>query len=103
MTLTVTQNVTTLSLTATSNETSVVINPVVIDTAGVASSTGQIIIDGFYVDTIGKISSSFVVGDTFHGWDNDRFVRGKIVSLPVSLPDDLDNKAIVGLVENLTY
>ena len=102
MTLTVSQNVTTLTLTASANETSVVINPVVYDTSGETSS-GFPVIDGFYCDTVGKINNTFVVGDTFFGWDNDRFVRGKIVSLPVSLPDDLDNKSIVGLVENLTY
>ena len=101
MTLTVTQNVASLTMTVTSNETSVVINPVVNSVSG---ESKYVTINGFDVLAAGKTDLlNFQVGDKFHGWDNDRFVRGKILSLPVTLPTDLDDKTKVGLVTNNTY
>lgn len=101
MTLTITQSVTTQTLTIVSNETSVVINPVVNTVAG---PVDYVTINGFEVLAAGKTDlAAFQVGDKFSGWDNDRFVRGKILSLPVTLPADLDDKIKVGLVTNNTY
>lgn len=104
MTLTVTQNLKVLNLTVSTKETTIVINPVIIkEIANTINGSNNIIIDGFYCDTINKIGLSFEVGDTFYGWDNDRFVRGKILSLPVTLPADIDDKSKVGLIINNTY
>lgn len=60
-------------------------------------------IDGFYVLTAGK--TNFVEwesGDKFRGWINDRYVVGKIVGLPVSMPADIDDTSKVKLVVDNT-
>ena len=101
MTLTVTENVTQLNLTVTENETSIVIQPVV---NTVSSGDNDVVLSGFKVYSDNKTNlEAFDVGDTFEGWDNDRYVVGKILALPVTLPDDLDDKTKVGLVINNTY
>jgi len=56
------------------------------------------IIDGFYVLLAGKTTPlDFEVGDKFRGWIGNRYLVGTILSLPVSLPSDIDNPARVEL------
>lgn len=67
--------------------------------AGVDISGGlESIIDGFYVLLSGKETPlDWEVGDKFRGWIGGRYLVGSIVSLPVSLPSDIDNPAKVTL------
>lgn len=56
----------------------------------------ETIIDGFYVLLAGKTTPlDFEVGDKFRGWIGSRYLVGEILSLPVSLPSDIDNPAKV--------
>lgn len=56
----------------------------------------ETVIDGFYVLSAGKETLlDWEVGDKFRGWIGSRYVVGSIVSLPVSLPSDIDNPAKV--------
>ena len=58
----------------------------------------ETVIDGFYVLLAGKATPlDFEVNDKFRGWIGSRYVVGSIVSLPVSLPSDIDNPAKVEL------
>lgn len=101
MTLTITQNITTHTLTVTSNGDIITLNPVV---NTVSSAPEVVSINGFNVVASGKTDlTAFQVGDKFSGWDNDWFVVGKILSTPVILPADLNDKTKVGLVINTTY
>lgn len=53
-------------------------------------------IEGFLALSAGKtILNTWEVGDKFRGWIGNRYVVGSIVSLPVSLPSDIDNSAKV--------
>lgn len=98
MTLTVTQNITELNLTVGYNGAEITINPVV---NAVGGSARYVVIDGFEVLGVGKTTlTAFEVGDKFHGWIADRFVRGQIMALPVTLPDDVDDAAKVKLVQD---
>lgn len=69
--------------------------------AGANSSNAlETIIDGFYVLLAGKTTPlDWEVGDKFRGWINFRYVVGTIISLPVSLPADIDtlSKVILSL------
>jgi len=70
-----------------------------VGTAG-ANVTGALetIIDGFYALTAGKSTLlDWEVGDKFRGWIGDRYLVGTILTLPVSLPSDIDNPAKVEL------
>lgn len=98
MTITVTQNITSLSLTVTQGNTSITLSPTV---NTVSNGSDYVIIDGFNVYKSGKTDlEAFEVGDRFFGWNNDRYVVGKIITLPVSLPDDLYDETKVGLAIN---
>lgn len=62
------------------------------------SNALESIIDGFYVLLAGKTTPlDFEVGDKFRGWIGNRYLVGTILSLPVSLPSDIDNPAKVEL------
>ena len=99
MNLTVTQNVTKLTLTVGYNDDVITLNPVVNALVGRYAK-----IDGFDVIAEGKSDlAAFEVGDKFEGWHLNRYVVGVILSLPVILPDDLDDKTKVGLAINRTY
>lgn len=55
-------------------------------------------IEGFLALSAGKTTlNAWEVGDKFRGWIGTRYVVGSIVSLPVSLPSDIDNPAKVSL------
>lgn len=59
----------------------------------------ETVIDGFYVLLAGKTTPlDFEVGDKFRGWIGSRYLVGEILSLPVSLPSDIDNTLKVHLV-----
>lgn len=56
----------------------------------------EVSIDGFLALSSGKTTLlDWEVGDKFRGWIGTRYVVGSIVSLPVSLPSDIDNPAKV--------
>lgn len=58
----------------------------------------ETVIDGFYVLTAGKeTTQDWEVNDKFRGWIGNRYVVGTILSLPVSLPSDIDNTSKVEL------
>lgn len=58
----------------------------------------ETIIEGFYVLLAGKNTPlDWEVNDKFRGWIGNRYVVGTILSLPVSLPSDIDNPAKVEL------
>lgn len=58
----------------------------------------ETIIEGFYVLSTGKTTLlDWEVGDKFRGWIGDRYVVGEILSLPVSLPSDIDDVSKVKL------
>jgi len=60
------------------------------------SNALETIIDGFYVLLAGKTTPlDWEVNDKFRGWIGNRYVVGTILSLPVSLPADIDNPARV--------
>lgn len=62
------------------------------------SNALESIIDGFYVLLAGKTTPlDFEVNDKFRGWIGNRYVVGTILSLPVSLPSDIDNTSKVEL------
>lgn len=62
------------------------------------SNALESIINGFYVLLAGKTTPlDFEVGDKFRGWIGNRYLVGTILSLPVSLPSDIDNPAKVEL------
>lgn len=65
--------------------------------AGLNVSNGlESVIDGFYVLEAGKTTPlDFEVGDKFRGWIGTRYLVGTILSLPVSLPSDIDNASKV--------
>lgn len=67
--------------------------------AGANSSNAlEVIIDGFYVLSAGKTTIlDWEAGDKFRGWIGNRYLVGTILSLPVSLPSDIDNPAKVEL------
>lgn len=67
--------------------------------AGANVSFGfEVAIDGFLALSSGKTTLlDWEVGDKFRGWIGTRYVVGSIVSLPVSLPSDIDNPAKVSL------
>lgn len=63
-----------------------------------ATSDLETVIEGFYVLSAGKeFLLDWEVGDKFRGWIGSRYVVGEILSLPVSLPSDIDNPAKVKL------
>lgn len=70
-----------------------------VGTAGLNISDGlETVIDGFYVLTAGKETLlDWEVGDKFRGWIANRYLVGTILSLPVSLPSDIDNTSKVFL------
>lgn len=56
----------------------------------------ETVIEGFYVLSAGKETLlDWEVGDKFRGWIGSRYVVGEILSLPVSLPTDVDNESKV--------
>lgn len=58
----------------------------------------ETVIDGFYVLLAGKTTPlDFEVNDKFRGWIGNRYLVGTILSLPVSLPSDIDNPSKVEL------
>lgn len=58
----------------------------------------ETIIEGFYVLLAGKQTPlDWEVNDKFRGWIGSRYVVGRILSLPVSLPSDIDNASKVEL------
>lgn len=58
----------------------------------------ETVIEGFYVLSAGKTTlSDWEVGDKFRGWIANRYVVGTILTLPVSLPGDIDNALKVEL------
>src|SRR6478736_1280989 len=58
----------------------------------------ETVIDGFYVLLAGKTTPlDWEVNDKFRGWIGNRYLVGTILSLPVSLPSDIDNPAKVEL------
>ncbi|MNX35445.1 hypothetical protein D3C86_657110 [compost metagenome] len=58
----------------------------------------ETIIEGLYVLTAGKNTPlDWEVSDKFRGWIGNRYVVGTILSLPVSLPSDIDNTSKVEL------
>lgn len=58
----------------------------------------ETVIEGFYVLLAGKeTTQDWEVNDKFRGWIGNRYVVGRILSLPVSLPSDIDNNAKVTL------
>lgn len=58
----------------------------------------ETVIEGFYVLSAGKSTLlDWEVGDKFRGWIGDRYVVGEILSLPVSLPSDIDDTLKVRL------
>ena len=62
------------------------------------SNALETVIDGFYVLTAGKTTPlDWEVNDKFRGWIGNRYLVGTILSLPVSLPSDIDNTAKVQL------
>lgn len=62
------------------------------------SSDFETEIEGFLALSAGKtILNAWEVEDKFRGWIGTRYVVGSIVSLPVSLPSDIDNPAKVSL------
>lgn len=98
MTLTVTQEVTQLNLTVGYNDEVITLSPVVNTLQG-----EYVKIQGFNVLATGKSNlSAFQVNDKFHGWNGNQFVRGVILSVPVVLPDDLNDITKVALVINNT-
>ena len=54
-------------------------------------------IDGFWCYTATGGRTSFIVGDKFSGWIGDRFVAGKVISIPVTFPSDLDDETKIKL------
>jgi hypothetical protein len=67
--------------------------------AGANSSNAlESVIDGFYVLLAGKTTPlDFEINDKFRGWIGYRYLVGTILSLPVSLPSDIDNTSKVKL------
>ena len=67
--------------------------------AGSNLSNGlETIIEGFYVLLAGKTTPlDWEVGDKFRGWIGNRYLVGTILSLPVSLPSNIDDPAKVEL------
>jgi len=62
------------------------------------SNTIESVIDGFYALLAGKTTPlDWEVGDKFRGWIGTRYLVGTILSLPVSLPSDIDNPSKVQL------
>lgn len=58
----------------------------------------ETIIEGFYVLLAGKQTPlDWEVNDKFRGWIGNRYVVGTILSLPVSLPSDIDDVSKVEL------
>lgn len=56
----------------------------------------EVSIDGFLALSAGKTNLlEWEVGDKFRGWISNRYVVGTILSLPVSLPSDIDNTSKV--------
>lgn len=63
-----------------------------------SSSNLETVIDGFYALLAGKTTLlDWEVNDKFRGWIGNRYVVGTILSLPVSLPSDIDNTSKVEL------
>lgn len=55
-------------------------------------------IEGFLALSAGKTTlNAWEVGDKFRGWIGNRYVVGSVVSLPVSLPSDIDDASKVSL------
>lgn len=62
------------------------------------ASEFEVSIDGFLAFSSGKTTlDSWEVGDKFRGWIGSRYLVGEILSLPVSLPSDIDNTSKVKL------
>lgn len=62
------------------------------------SSNIEVVIEGFYVLLAGKENQfDWEVNDKFRGWIGNRYVVGTILSLPVSLPSDINNTSKVEL------
>lgn len=63
-----------------------------------SNSELETIIDGFYVLSSGKETLlDWEVGDKFRGWISNRYLVGTILTLPVSLPSDINNTSKVDL------
>lgn len=61
----------------------------------------EVRIQGALVEAYGKTDlANFEVNDKFRMWSGTRKVEGVIISLPVTLPDDLDNVTKVKLAVN---
>jgi len=62
------------------------------------SNALETVIDGFYVLLASKTTPlDWEVNDKFRGWIGNRYLVGTILTLPVSLPSDIDNPAKVEL------
>jgi len=60
------------------------------------SNALETVIDGFYVLSAGKTTLlDWEVNDKFRGWIGNRYLVGTILTLPVSLPSDIDNTSKV--------
>lgn len=56
----------------------------------------EVAIDGFLALATGKTTLlAWEIGDKFRGWIGTRYLVGSILSLPVSLPADIDNASKV--------
>jgi len=63
-----------------------------------SSNALETVIDGFYVLLAGKVTLlDWEFNDKFRGWIGNRYLVGTILSLPVSLPSDIDNASKVEL------
>jgi hypothetical protein len=57
---------------------------------------------GYWFDTTDNEDKAVIeVGNTFDGWNGNTYIAGKVVSLPITLPDDLyDTDKIIIAVNN---
>lgn len=94
----------TITVTASKNVTigDADTNPIVINVNPIINYT-PLVIAGFTIDNALATDTELKQGHTFYGWYNEFFYRGKILRVPLTLPDDLHDKEKVGLVQNTSY
>lgn len=65
----------------------------------IPETLNEVRIQGAIVDIQGKTDlTAFQIGDRFRYWTADRYVQAKIISLPVILPDDLDDATKIKII-----
>jgi hypothetical protein len=65
----------------------------------IPETLNEVRIQGAIVDIKGKTDlKNFEVNDRFRYWTEERYVQAKILSLPVTLPDDLDDKNKINII-----